>query len=109
MLEVVSVAHRPRFGYRQRPIHVSLVVARWWRFSWAGPRWQIGLRRPGKSNVYIYVFLLSQVDSNKQCFHNPVYAYLSAARNSIHPITLGLRTVLLESESESIVGGSEMV
>jgi hypothetical protein len=34
--------------------------------------------------VYINVFLLSQVDSNKQCFHNPVYAYLSAARNSYH-------------------------
>jgi hypothetical protein len=32
--------------------------------------------------VYINVFLLSQVDSNKQCFHNPVYAYLSAARNT---------------------------
>jgi hypothetical protein len=31
--------------------------------------------------VYINVFLLSQVGSNKQCFHNPVYAYLSAARN----------------------------
>jgi hypothetical protein len=31
--------------------------------------------------MYINVFLLSQVDSNKQCFHNPVYAYLSAARN----------------------------
>jgi hypothetical protein len=29
-----SVASRPRFGYRQQPIHVSQVVAvaaRWWR------------------------------------------------------------------------------
>jgi hypothetical protein len=28
---VVVVANRPRFGYRQQPIHVSQVVARWWR------------------------------------------------------------------------------
>jgi hypothetical protein len=82
--EVASVTNRQRFGHGQQSIHVSQVVARWWRFSWAGPRRQIGLRRPGKSNVYINVFLLSQVDSNKQCFHNPVYAYLSAARNSSH-------------------------
>jgi hypothetical protein len=32
--------------------------------------------------VYINVLLVSQVDSNKQCFHN-VYAYLSAARNRL--------------------------
>jgi hypothetical protein len=26
-----SVVSRPRFGCRQQPIHVSQVVARWWR------------------------------------------------------------------------------
>jgi hypothetical protein len=30
------VMHRPRFGYRQQPIHVSQVVARWWRWRRGG-------------------------------------------------------------------------
>jgi hypothetical protein len=28
---VAGVVNRPRFGYRRQPIHVSQVVARWWR------------------------------------------------------------------------------
>jgi hypothetical protein len=66
-----SVASRPRFGCYSPARTGSAGQA---------PAERGGLRQQGRSNVYINVLLLSQINSNKQCFHN-LYAYLSAARN----------------------------
>jgi hypothetical protein len=80
------VASRPRFGYYSPARTGSAIQKIAEGLAGQAPaepgslRQRGGLRQQGRSNVYINVLLLSQVDSNKQCFHN-VYAYLSAARN----------------------------
>jgi hypothetical protein len=83
--ELLSVANRPYFGCYS-PARTDSAIQKVAEGS-AGqaPAERGGLRQQGRSNVYINVLLLSQVDSNKQCFHNPVYAYLSAARNTERP------------------------
>jgi hypothetical protein len=85
--KLVSVASRPRFGCYS-PARTDSAIQKVAEGS-AGqaPAERGGLRQRGRPNVYIDVLLLRQVDSNKQCFHN-VYAYLSAARNSIYRVAL---------------------
>jgi hypothetical protein len=76
---VITVGNRPRFGCLLAGVSLA---------GRAGRRqWGDGASPPKQGVHQKYIDVLSlhrQSLQNKQCFHNPVYAYLSAARNN-HP------------------------
>jgi hypothetical protein len=71
---MLGVGNRPRFGFLLAG--VSLAGRRQWGDGASPPK-------QGVHQEYIDVLSLHRQSlQNKQCFHNPVYAYLSAARNT---------------------------